>query len=73
MPPIDDDQAARRWQQYQELSEGLLPPFKGGEIAATFGADRTCRVARIEKTGRAPYSYARNARAYQASIDVRAC
>jgi len=72
MPPVDEEQAARRWGQYQELSQGLLPPVEGGEIAATFAADRTCRVARIEKTGWYSKSYARNHHAYQELIQVRA-
>jgi hypothetical protein len=46
MPPIAEDQAALRWQKYGRLSEGKLPPYRGGELAATFSNDWSCRVAR---------------------------
>jgi hypothetical protein len=47
VPPIDEGQAAMRWEQYRVLSGGRMPPYQGGEIAATFTADGTFRVARV--------------------------
>ena len=46
MPPVAEEQARHRWQKYAQLSGGKIPSYRGGELAATFSKDWSCRVAR---------------------------
>jgi len=69
VPPVDEGQAAHIWLQYQELSLGRLPPYYGGEVAATFEADGICRVVRVAKSGWFTKTYRRDLSAYESCID----
>ena len=70
MPGVDEAHARRIWGQYRVISRGRLPPYGGGEIAATFSADGTCRVVRVARSGTFSKSYRRKWEAYQAAITV---
>lgn len=48
LPPVGEDEARRRWTAFHDRSDGRLPPYQGGELAAGFGADGACQVARGE-------------------------
>ena len=72
MPPVDENEAFDRWEQYRLLSQYRLPPYQGGELAAVFAADGACWVVRSElkkgwfgKTG-----YLRDKPAYDKVLDV---
>lgn len=51
MPPVDEDEAKRRWNQYQEHCQGRLPPYEGGELLALFRRDWACDVYRAVPKG----------------------
>ena len=68
MPPVSESEVAVRWQLYHQRSNGRLPPYQGGETAATFKRDGTCQVVRVEPTGRIHKSYPRDRRAYELAL-----
>jgi hypothetical protein len=74
MPPVSESEAARRWNQYKELSRDRLPPYQGGEIAAAFEADGTCRVSRIDNRlvdkSDDKRTWTRSVNAYQTSLQI---
>jgi hypothetical protein len=46
MPPVDENEALSRWEQYRTLSKQRLPPYQGGELAAVFDSGGACWVLR---------------------------
>jgi hypothetical protein len=49
VPPIEEDDVRRRWQRYCEVTEGKIPPYEGGEILLTFGANWKCQVRKTDQ------------------------
>jgi hypothetical protein len=47
VPPLDEDVVGHRWAVYHELSNGLIPPYQGGEVAARLSAEGVCKVVRF--------------------------
>jgi hypothetical protein len=46
VPPVDEIEAKTRWAALVARSEGRVPPYEGGELAASFDADGRCEVVR---------------------------
>jgi hypothetical protein len=46
VPPVLEPEVQSRWDRYRALSGGRMPEYRGGELAASFGAGWSCRVAR---------------------------
>lgn len=66
MPPVEDQEARRRWQEYREISQNLFPEYVGGEVAIMFNSNRTHQVFRLRDTSRHRDYYS-----YQSAFDVK--
>ncbi len=51
MPPVDEEEARGRWEQYRRLSGGRLPAYRGGELAVAFDPSGRGAVARAAGLG----------------------
>lgn len=68
LPPMDEQEAQQRWQAARLLFREHLPPYQGGEVAATFDAQWKCRV---ERTGSLTLGHrVRFAEAYRGVVDL---
>jgi hypothetical protein len=73
MPPVVENEACQRWEQYRELSRYRLPPYQGGELGAVFTADGRCWVLRgkLHKGWFKKRGYRRDLSAYKAILEVK--
>jgi hypothetical protein len=59
VPPVAQSEAAARWREYREFSDGKLPAYEGGELVATFDRFGNCEVLRSSgKRDEAAYRHA---------------
>lgn len=72
MPPVEEQEAVHRWEQYRVLSQYRMPPFQGGELGAVFAADDACWVLRGPFIkGWFQQGYKRDLSTYQAVLEVK--
>ncbi len=72
MPPVEEQEAAHRWEQYRALSNYRVPPYQGGELGAVFAPDGSCWVLRGPFIkGWFQQGYKRDLSTYQAVLEVK--
>ncbi len=49
-PPVSQDRLREHWMQLETLTENLLPPHEGDELAVRFAQDGTLTVLRTQET-----------------------